>query len=292
MKTSLLALLLVCGLPVAGASAQETRKAAEGQASPPATLAQMGWLAGQWEGTGIGGAPSRESWFAPMATTMTGMFVQEDGKGEVRFSEFLQVMAENGSLVLRLKHFNPDLTSWEEKNETTDFRLVAIEEGAAYFNGLTLRRDGPDGMLAAVRVRQKDGKIEELVFRYRRAGSDAAPGRCPDAMTTLDMNACLGKVLTRADDRRKAYLEAALARQAESPERQAMIRASDTAFEAYRKAECDAVFDDWKEGTIRGSMFLSCSIGMTDARTHTIWENWLTYMDSTPPVLPEPGPTR
>ena len=141
-------------------------------------------------------------------------------------------------------------------------------------------------------IAELEGKIEELLFRYRRAGSGTPPGRCAEAMTTLDMDECLGKVFTRADDRRKAYMEAALARQAESPERQAMIRASDKAFEAYRKAECDSVYDNWKEGTIRGSMLLSCSIGMTDARTHVIWENWLTYMDGTPPVLPEPGPTR
>jgi hypothetical protein len=33
---------------------------------------------------------------------------------------------------------------------------------------------------------------------------------------------------------------------------------------------------------------LSCQIKLTQLHTHTIWLEWLTYMDSTPPILPEP----
>ncbi|MCJ2189193.1 DUF6265 family protein [Novosphingobium beihaiensis] len=284
-------LLCLSSLPAQGALAQETRTASEGHSPPRATVSQLRWLAGQWEGPGINGAPARESWFAPVGGIMTGMFVQEDGKGAVRFTEFVQIAEKDGSLVLRVKHFNPDLTGWEEKGTTEDFPLVAMADGAAYFDGLTIRRDGRDGMLSAVRMERKDGSVEELEFRYHRPGTAAEAGRCPDAMTTLDINACLGGVLGRADVRRKAYLEKALAREADRPELQAMIRTADKAFDAYRTAHCDAVYEDWKEGTIRGAMSLSCQIAMTDARTHRIWQDWLTYMDSTPPVLPEPGPT-
>ena len=110
-------------------------------------------------------------------------------------------------------------------------------------------------------------------------------------MTTLAMNECYAQTLSRADERRAAYLVAALEREAEKPETAAMIVASDKAFTAYRDAECNAVYESWIEGSIRNVMALSCSIEMTDQRTHDIWQNWLTYMDSTPPVLPEPGPT-
>ena len=40
--------------------------------------------------------------------------------------------------------------------------------------------------------------------------------------------------------------------------------------------------------TIRNAMSLTCRIRLVDQRTHTIWQNWLTFMDSTPPILPEP----
>ncbi|NNC51418.1 MAG: DUF1311 domain-containing protein [Erythrobacter sp.] len=277
-------------LLAAPAAAQETRVAPEGHTPPPATLEQMDWLVGQWVGTGIGGAPAMESWLPQSGGTMVGSFVQEDGEGAIRFTEHLYLMEEEGTLVLRLKHFNADLTGWEEKDGMLTFRLIAVEDCAAYFHALTLKCRNPnfpgEGLLAAVRM-QSGG---ELVFRFDALGPDH-PQRCPDAMTTIDMNQCYADVLGRADERRETYLAKAVELHSDRPELAKDIEASDAAFLAYRDAECGAVYEDWKEGTIRGVMGLDCSIAMTDRRTLTIWRNWLTYMDSTPPVLPEPKPT-
>ena len=38
-------------------------------------------------------------------------------------------------------------------------------------------------------------------------------------------------------------------------------------------------------GTIRGTMELNCEIFLT---RQACWSEWLTYMDDTPPILPEP----
>jgi uncharacterized protein YecT (DUF1311 family) len=123
------------------------------------------------------------------------------------------------------------------------------------------------------------------------AAEDESPARCPDATSTPEMNECMAALLEGARQRQATYLEAALARHTDRPELAAKIKASDAAFAAYADAECDAVYEDWKEGTIRGVMFLSCQIALVDARTRTVWQHWLTYMDDTPPVLPEPLPT-
>lgn len=123
------------------------------------------------------------------------------------------------------------------------------------------------------------------------SAGDEAPPRCPDAVTTLDLNECLAALLDGARHRQAAYLQTALTRNADRPDLAEMIKASDAAFAAYSDAECKAVYEDWKDGTIRGAMFLSCQIALVDARTRTVWQNWLTYMDSTPPDLPEPLPT-
>ena len=69
------------------------------------------------------------------------------------------------------------------------------------------------------------------------------------------------------------------------------LDASQTAFVAYRKAECDAVYSRWSDGTIRGAMFNGCYLAATKARTHAVWENWLTFPDDTPPILAEPTKT-
>ena len=165
----LLVSLLACLLAFTPAQAQETRTAPDGQAPPRATVDQLGWLAGTWTGEGIGGAKATEVYSPPGAGTVAGHFVQEDGEGGVEFFEIMQIAEVDGSLVYRLKHFTGELIGWEEKDQLVSFPLVAIEPRAIYFNGLTLRLDG-DTLVSAVLVRQRDGSVRELVFRYRRAG--------------------------------------------------------------------------------------------------------------------------
>jgi hypothetical protein len=48
------------------------------------------------------------------------------------------------------------------------FPLVAIERDAWYFDGLTIKRDGANGMIGAVRIDTKDGSSREAVFKYQR----------------------------------------------------------------------------------------------------------------------------
>lgn len=163
---SLLALVLTAAAP---AHAAETRTAPEGHVPPPATVAQLGWLAGTWTGEGIGGAPATEVYSPPGAGSVAGHFVQQDGKGGVAFFEIMQIAEVDGSLVYRLKHFSDELVGWEEKDQFVSFPLVAIEDAAAYFSGLTLRREG-DTLISAVLVRQADGSVDEYVFHYSRAG--------------------------------------------------------------------------------------------------------------------------
>ena len=158
------ALLLLAFAPVA---AQETRQSAPGALPPPARVADLAWLAGEWEGEGITG-PAREVYSAPVGGQMTGHFIQTRGDG-IWFFEIMSIAETGDSLEYRLKHFNADLTGWEERDEVRRFTLVAVENDAWYFDGLTIRRDGPDGMIGAVRIDEADGSSREAVFRYRRA---------------------------------------------------------------------------------------------------------------------------
>ena len=159
--------VLIMAAPLASEEPQmETRVGEQGFVSPPATIDQLGWLVGQWVGDGIQGAPAMESWLPPIGGTMVGTFVQETPDGAIMFSEHMYILPQDGSLALKLKHFNADLTGWEEKDDMLTFRLVAIEPCAAYFNALTLRCEDPDnpgeGLVAAVRM-QSGG---ELSFRF------------------------------------------------------------------------------------------------------------------------------
>ncbi|WP_340588157.1 DUF6265 family protein [Erythrobacter alti] len=161
------AMALVLGVS-SPASAQETRIAPDDHVPPSAEIGQLEWLVGQWEGTGIGGHRAMESWLPPTGDTMIGTFVQATADGTIRFSEHMYLTEEDGSLVLRLKHFNADLTGWEAQDDMLTFRLVAVEPCAAYFHALTLRCDGEDGLVAAVRMRSEGEEISELLFRFER----------------------------------------------------------------------------------------------------------------------------
>ena len=294
MLRVLLAMAMLAMTPVT-AHAQDgglhTKVLAEGASAPPATIADVAWLVGRWEGEGIEGLPSTENWLPPTGSTMVGTFVQQGEDGGILFTEHMYLLEQDGSLAVKLKHFNADLTGWEDAGGMETFPLVALEPCAAYFNGLTYRCEPDGGLLVAVRMESESEAIEELVFRFRKASQDR-PARCAEAMTTHAIDACLADALNRAEHSRARYLAAALERLRERPEVARMVASADKAFLAYRDTQCDAVLEDWKDGTIRGAMALSCRIDLTEARTHTIWRDWLTYLDSTPPLLPEPSVTQ
>ena len=296
---AVLAAVALAGTALARDAELETRLGEKDFESPPATLEQMDWLVGQWVGDGIGGAPAMESWLPPSGGTMVGTFVQESGEGGIQFTEHLYLMAENGSLVLRLKHFNADLTGWEEKDDMLTFRLVAIEPCAAYFHALTLRCADPDrpgeGLVAAVRMKSDGAEVRELVFDFRAADRQGDRSYGCDG-TTYEINQCLADVRDRAKAREQRYFEQAVAGDrglpAQVTELERIMRATQATAEKYREQACSAVYEHWKDGTIRNAMYLRCEIRLIDQRTHEIWQNWLTYQDSTAPILPEPGPTR
>ncbi|QFT76280.1 DUF6265 family protein [Erythrobacter sp. THAF29] len=294
MRHIFFAVIAALAMIAAPAGAQETRLGENGFESPPASIDELDWLIGQWTGEGIQGAPAMESWLPPSGGTMIGTFVQESQDGAIMFSEHMYIMPVGDSLALKLKHFNADLTGWEEKDDMLTFRLVAIEPCAAYFNALTLRCADPDnpgsGLVAAVRMKSDNPEPQELVFRFAPAERSGGSYDCDG--TTYAINRCLAAILERADERRKEYFETAIGSADNESELAGLMRKSREGFEAYRESECASVYEQWKEGSIRNAMFLRCSIRLTDQRTHDIWRNWLTYQDSSEPLLPEPLPTR
>jgi hypothetical protein len=146
-----------------------TLTAAADVRSPRATVGDMAWFAGTWTGTGLGGV-TEEVWSAPADGAMMGMFrLVKDGK--VAFYEFLTLVEEEGSLVLKLKHFNPDLTGWEEKADSVKFRLLQISPAMIQFGGLTFKRVGDNTLEVFLAIRTRDGSVREEAFKMTRASS-------------------------------------------------------------------------------------------------------------------------
>ena len=144
-----------------------TVTAPAGTPGPRATLADLAWFEGEWAGPGLGGQ-CEEVWSGPAGGAMMGMFrLLKDGKPV--FYEFLTLVEQDGSLALKLKHFNPDLTGWEEKADFVTFRLLELTPAEARFDGLTFRRLGDDRMQIFLALRDRAaGTVREETFLYER----------------------------------------------------------------------------------------------------------------------------
>ncbi|EPY8187756.1 lysozyme inhibitor LprI family protein, partial [Escherichia coli] len=96
--------------------------------------------------------------------------------------------------------------------------------------------------------------------------------------------------LKKAKDRmRELYKDPEYQRMHEISEKEVIkkIDISDNAFKKYRKNQCDAAYNYW-DGHYKIFKYHECYIRITQNRTHEIWNDFLTYPDSTPPILPEP----
>lgn len=148
---------------------QRTMRLTPGARSPRATLADVAWLAGHWVGPALGGE-AEEIWSPPRGGSMMGMYRLVKG-GKPVFYELMTLVEEGDSLTLRLKHFNPDLTGWEEKQDSVAFPLVALGQGVVHFDGMSLRPEGGGGLTVYLAIRGKDGAMREETFTYARVGA-------------------------------------------------------------------------------------------------------------------------
>ena len=144
---------------------EHTYQLESGESRPAATLEDAGWLVGSWTGTAFG-QRFEEVWNPPSAGSMVGFFKLYGDDG-VSFYELLLLTVEDGTLSLKVKHFNPDFSAWEEKSEHIDFRLVKIDEGALHFGGLSFYKRGEDAIDGYIVMRNGE-EITEHPLKYER----------------------------------------------------------------------------------------------------------------------------
>jgi len=138
--------------------------------SPPATIAEVAWLQGYWDGEGMGGTVE-DIWMPPRAGVMLGAFRLVKPAGEPGgFYELFAIEEAEGSLRFVAKHFNPDWTGWEEKDKALRLKLTAIAPGRIAFGGVVFRREGDDALVVDLTRRGKDGEARTESMRFTRKG--------------------------------------------------------------------------------------------------------------------------
>lgn len=172
MRMNSFGLALVAALLPALAWAAEPRtehtwQLADGEERPAATLDDASWMVGSWTGTAFG-QRFEEVWNPPSADSMIGFF-KLFGDDGVAFYELLLMTVDDGTLSLKVKHFNADFTAWEEKGDFVNFRLVKKEPDALHFGGISFYRRSDDSIDGYIVMRNGE-EVTEHHLVYKRQG--------------------------------------------------------------------------------------------------------------------------
>jgi uncharacterized protein DUF6265 len=145
------------------------------QSPPPnlkVSLADLEFISGHWSGE-MGGGTTDEHWSAPAGDNMMGVF-RYIKNGKAVFYEMLLIEMTATGPVLRLKHFNPGLIGWEEKNEAYNYPMIEFAKNKAVFerpdkqSRMTFHLTATDSMVVVLE-QMKDGKMSAQEFKYQRA---------------------------------------------------------------------------------------------------------------------------
>lgn len=154
--------LVFAFLTISQFSPAQVRQLEADQTPGKGNVEDLNWMVGYWTGTGLGGE-CEEVWMPTVDGHMVGTFrFWMDGK--LVFFEFMNLVQEGESVSMKLKHFNPDLSGWEEKEEWTTFRLIELGENKVWFDGLTIERIGDEMIYQLALTENGVRTIEELKF--------------------------------------------------------------------------------------------------------------------------------
>ena len=143
--------------------AQDVLTLDEGIKQEKVAISQLNWLSGNWKGKGLGG-DCEELWMPVNDNSMQGVFRFYENK-KLQFTEYMHLIQEaDSTLSIKLKHFNADLSPWEEKEKWITFKLIKVENQTAYFNGMTYQRK-KNKLVIKLNMRHNEKKwTEEFVF--------------------------------------------------------------------------------------------------------------------------------
>ena len=92
---------------------------------------------------------------------MVGLF-KAWKNNEVTFYELETITVDSSGLALNVKHFNADLSGWEEKDKYERFAFVSAGKDEVVFKGLTYRKLSADTIKIILDMKKKDGSIHQI----------------------------------------------------------------------------------------------------------------------------------
>ena len=159
MKKTLFLLLLTASFGFA----QNTLHYNDEKGSEKATLEDISWLEGSWKGEAFGGK-FEENWSKPTGGSMMFNFkLVVDGK--VVFYELGHIIEKENTLLYQIKHFDPNLKGWEEKDKSEDFRFIKKDKNRMYFDNFTFEKVSDNEVNVYAYFEESK---EEVVFNFKK----------------------------------------------------------------------------------------------------------------------------
>lgn len=141
--------------------------------APKAKLADFAWLEGRWRGD-WGPRIAEQTWFAPKAGVMTGVFRLVESDKTLVIELFTLVEKPEG-IDFYLRHFTPELVPWE-KSEATILKLSTLDSKKIDFensfdgqpkHAILLRLD-PDTYISRSEIVPEKGDPQVIEINYHR----------------------------------------------------------------------------------------------------------------------------
>ncbi|AZG35763.1 lysozyme inhibitor LprI family protein [Shewanella psychromarinicola] len=145
-------------------------------------------------------------------------------------------------------------------------------------------------LLGCTMVLSGGGWAQETDYQasvHQETGHEVAVD-CSNPINTLEINDCARQQADDAQVILDKYMAKANEQCHDYPKALEALHLSQRDWLPYRESYCHAIYELWRDGTIRGAMYHGCMLQLTVQRTHNIWQHYLTYMDSSEPILPEP----
>ena len=114
----------------------------------------MGWLEGNWKSSGQE-ITIQESWIRNGAYSMMCVASILENN-EIILFEICTITEEEGTLVLRIRHFDKKLNAWEDKKTPLEKKLVKIEKNRFYFDGYTFEKTDKDQITLFIQSKPED----------------------------------------------------------------------------------------------------------------------------------------
>ena len=162
LVTVLLSLSILTGI----ALCDDEAESAEKNVSQSFSMGDLQWMVGKWTGEAFGGT-CEELWSQPSGGVMIGTFKLIMGDNAAMY-EIMMISVVAGKPELRLKHFNADLTAWEEKDEYVTFPFSGVGDNEVQFDGLTYKRE-ENGLTITVITGDADGNSHTNVIECNKA---------------------------------------------------------------------------------------------------------------------------